>query len=118
MIEEMIGRCFVSRDAAHARHFTTKSYAEHMALDTFYSEVIGIVDEIVEVHQGRSGLIDPIQYPARPNPNNIVQHLLSECDWIEANRSSISEGSETVGALVDDLAALYRRTIYKLENLK
>lgn len=118
MMEDLISRVFATRNAAHIRHWTTKSYAEHMALGDFYTGIIETVDQIVEVHQGRSGLIDSVKAIPAPNPANIVQHLVTEADWIETHRDDIAERSETVGAIIDDLAAVYRKTIYKLENLR
>lgn len=117
MIEELTGKVFATRSAAHLAHFATKSYAQHMALDAFYTDVIEAIDSVVEVYQGKNGLIESVTIPS-VSPVNITGHLVTEVAWIEANRDTISEGNGTVGALIDELAAVYQRTIYKLENLK
>lgn len=118
MIEQLIGRVFATRNAAHLAHFTTKSYAQHMALGSFYEDVIEALDELVEVFQGRSGIIDSVAIPGNVPPANIAQHLLTEVEWIETHKAEIAERCGPVENLIDELAAVYRRTIYKLENLR
>ncbi len=118
MIEQLVGRVFATRNAAHLAHFATKSYAQHVALGEFYAAVIDQIDEVVEVFQGRGGLIDSVSVPNNVSPSNIIQHLVTEADWIETHKAEICERCDTVGNLIDELAAIYRRTIYKLEHLR
>lgn len=33
------------------------SYAQHMALGTFYDEIVGLVDSLVESYQGKYGIV-------------------------------------------------------------
>jgi len=119
MIEGLVGRVFATRSAAHLAHFATKSYATHMALGSFYEDLIEAIDEIVEVYQGKFGLIDPFAVPALPwKVSDIAKHLSAEAEWIEANKKQVSRGCDAVENLIDELAALYHRTVYKLENLR
>jgi DNA-binding ferritin-like protein len=37
----------------HLLHWTTKSYAEHVALGTFYSEIIELTDQLAEAMMGK-----------------------------------------------------------------
>lgn len=116
MIEELIGRAFGARNLAHVRHFTTKSYAQHIALGEFYAAVIEAVDALVECYQGQFGLIGEVSV-MQPDADDLVDYLREEADWIEANRDAISNESSSIGNLVDNLVAVYLKTIYKLENL-
>lgn len=119
MIETLVGRVFATRSAAHLAHFATKSYAQHVALGEFYEGLIGQIDEIVEVYQGKFGLIEPRSVPAMPwKVSEIGKHLAAEVEWIEANKKQISRDCEAVQNLIDELAALYHRTVYKMENLR
>ena len=52
MIEELITKIFCTRNCAHQQHWLTGSYAEHSALGDFYTDVIDLLDNFVEVHQG------------------------------------------------------------------
>lgn len=119
MIETLVGRVFATRSAAHLAHFATKSYAQHMALGSFYEGLIEAIDEIVEVYQGRHGVIDVFAVPPMPlKVSEIARHLASEVEWIEANKKTVARNCDAVENLIDELAALYHRTVYKLENLR
>ena len=38
-------------------HWNTQSYAQHMALEGFYEDVLGPIDDLVEDYQAAFGLI-------------------------------------------------------------
>lgn len=40
MIARLIAILFLSREVAHRAHLNTKSYAQHMALGSFYDDII------------------------------------------------------------------------------
>lgn len=116
MIDEFMARTFAARNTTHREHLRTQSYAHHMALGSFYDDLIDAVDEVAEVYQGFVGLIG--DYTIKDaNPEDIVGYLREEADWIEANREMIAGGSNAVANLVDGVTAVYLRTIYKLEQL-
>jgi len=117
MIEELIGKTFATRDAAHREHFRTPSYAQHAALGDFYTEVVDAVDTLVETYQGMFGLVG--DFTVEPvSPDDIIAHLRDEADWIEVNRDTIAGGSNAVANLVDGVTAIYLKALYKLENLQ
>lgn len=116
MIEQLVARVFATRNAAHLAHWGTRSYSQHMALDGFYNEVIDNVDELVECWQGQFGLIGPVEVvPA--SPKNMVELLAADADWIDENRDAITQGSQPLGNLIDELANTYQQTLYKLRFL-
>ena len=57
---DFIGELFLARDVAHSVHLNTRSFAKHMALNTFYDEIVDLADGLAEAYQGRHGLIGPI----------------------------------------------------------
>lgn len=114
----LIGKVFASRNAFHFAHWKSKSYAEHEAIGGLYDAIVDKMDEIVEVYQGAFGLLQNVSCPAASAPADLISHVKAEGTWVGANRDSISNGNEAVGALVDELHACYMKTIYKLENLK
>lgn len=116
LIEELAARVFAARDAAHRAHWKTGSFSAHMALGSFYEDVIKSIDEIVEVRQGEKGLIGPFSVSSEP-VSNMTAYLTEEADWIAANRDAIADGSSAVANLIDGLLAVYRRTVYKLKFL-
>ena len=116
MIEELAARVLAARDAAHRAHWRTGSFAQHMALGEFYEGVIESIDEIIEVYQGVNGLIEQFSVELAP-VTNISAWLQAEADWIADNRDALASGNEAVSNLIDGLGAIYRRAIYKLNQL-
>ena len=116
MIEELVGKVFATRGASHLAHWKTKSFAQHMALDTFYNGLIEKIDGLVEVYQGACGLIGPVTMPS-VKPDKILDHIVEESDWIAEHRDEIAEDVDAIKNLIDDLVGLYLSTIYKLKNL-
>ena len=62
---DFVGLLFLARDVTHSVHLNTRSYSKHVALNTFYDEIIELADGFAEAYQGRHGLIGPIK-PWRP----------------------------------------------------
>lgn len=116
-IEELAARVFQARDVSHRAHWRTGSLSQHEALAVFYGAAVESVDEIVEVYQGEFGLIGDFDV-ATSAVGNVAAYLQAEADWIAASRDEICNGSDAVRNLIDGLVAIYRRTIYKLNNLQ
>jgi DNA-binding ferritin-like protein len=116
MIEEFVSRVFAARDISHRAHWRTGSYSMHMALGDFYDGVIDAVDEIVEVYQGAFGLIGDFDVETTQELS-ISGYLQEQADWIAANRDGIANGNDAVRNLIDGVGAIYRQTIYKLNQL-
>lgn len=57
LIGRLIAIMFLSRDVAHREHLRTQSYAQHMALGSFYEGIIDRADAIAEAYQGRHEII-------------------------------------------------------------
>jgi hypothetical protein len=117
MIEILVARVFNTRNVAHLTHLKTKSYAQHMALNSFYEDVVGDADAVVEAYQGAFGLIDIPYLPAIKVPSNMVKHLEDEVAWIGTNRSAIAKDLPAIENLIDTLTETYLSTIYKLKFL-
>jgi len=116
MIEQLISRVFWTRNLAHVVHWSTKSYAQHIALGSFYDDIIDNLDSIVEAYQGRYKKVKPFieEYDA---PKDLVVHLENEVEWIESNRNKIAEGCTAIENLVDTLIESYVTTLYKIKEL-
>jgi hypothetical protein len=118
MIEEMIQKVFVTRNATHIAHWRTKSYAQHKALGKFYDEIIDLLDSLVEAHMGAAGdVVDDMEIPTTKKVKDILAHLSEEVEWIDENREEIASGISALENIVDEIAALYLSTIYKLKQL-
>jgi hypothetical protein len=120
MIEELISRVFVTRNAAHLAHWRAKgpgSFARHMALGDFYDNIIDALDKIVELHQGAFGLIEEMDPPGGKMPKDIAEHIGEEANWLQDNRSEIAGDVCAIENVVDELAGIYLTAYYKLRNL-
>ena len=101
---------------AHILHFRTKSYAEHMALGSFYEELPGLVDGLVEAVQGLTGEL--VEFPAdyyAPAANGLDE-LTDLMEYVKENRKTLPDDSE-IQNLVDEIADLINTTRYKLKFL-
>lgn len=114
MINELIQKVFATRDAAHRKHWKTKSFAEHSALSAFYQDVIEAIDSLVENYIGMFGQFDMPAISSNYSPEDMVAHLQEEADWIETNRDEICGDSASIGNLVDNLTTVYTKTIFLL----
>ena len=120
MIEQLISRVFYARNVAHFEHWRAKgvgSFAKHMALGSFYDDVIDAIDKLVEAHQGAFDLIGNIPAP-KTSDGDVLKLLETDAAWIEENHEDVCQGNRAVGNLVDGVTEVYLSTIYKLRNLK
>lgn len=116
-ISDMIGLLFLARDVSHTVHLGTRSFSKHMALNTFYHEVIELADSLAEAYQGRNGLIGHIPLKAAKTTGDIVKFLEGQLKEIESGRA-VAVGSDTsLQNIVDEIVALYLSTLYKLKFL-
>ncbi len=120
MIGRLIAVLFLSRDLAHREHLRTTSYSQHMALGSFYDEVIDLADSLAEAYQGRNGIIDDIPLlKDDERKGSIVDMLEKHLSWIEKTRYTAVEKTDTaLQNIIDEIVSLYLSTLYKLKNLK
>jgi len=115
---QLMGLLFLGRNVAHSVHLNTRSYSKHMALNTFYDEIIDRADAFAEAYQGRHGLIGPISIPAAKKTTNIIEFLQDQLVEIEKGRYDVAAKSDsTLQQLLDNIVELYLTTLYKLRFL-
>jgi hypothetical protein len=112
-ISELASRVFQARDCAHRRHWQTRSYSEHKALNAFYDDVVEAIDAVIENFQGMFGNIDDFEVQTE-SVKDMTAYLTDEMDFIESNRNILSQGSDSIGALIDNLVSVYSRTVFML----
>ena len=115
MIEQLVAKVFMARDAAHIAHWATGSRSDHFALGEFYSESIGILDDFVECYQGAFEKIGKV----KPEAASVgINELLSEqVVWIGENVQALSKSLPPLDSILADLMQLYLKTLYQLNNL-
>ena len=115
-MEEIIGLLFYARTVTHIEHLKTKSYAQHVALNTFYDEVIDLADSLAEAYQGDRGLLGPIPQYAKIPDYAIDVFLEKQMKTIEELRKQGNYRS-AIQNIIDEVVGLYLSTLYKLRNL-
>lgn len=115
---DFVGLLFLGRDVAHSVHLNTRSFSKHMALNTFYSEIVDLADGFTEAYQGRHGLVGPITLMSSKKTTNIIEFLQDQLAEIENVRYEVVDKSDTaLQNLIDEIVALYLSTLYKLRFL-
>jgi hypothetical protein len=113
-----VGLLFLGRDVAHSVHLNTRSYAKHVALNTFYDEIVELADKFAEAYQGRHGLIGAISLQSTKKPGNILEFLQEQLKEIEAMRYKVVDKADTpLQNIIDEIVGLHLSTIYKLRFL-
>lgn len=125
-MEELIATLFMSREFAHRRHLLVTgpgSYAAHVALSSFYDDIVDNADAIAEAWQGRHGLMGEIPYRTPAQGKKTIAATATELekhmDEIQEMRYDACPKSETaIQNLIDEAVATYLSVIYKLRNLE
>lgn len=116
-VPEIVSLLFLSREQAHRAHLKTKSYAQHVALGEFYDAVIDLADTFAEVAQGTYGLMADVPY-GKPTAGKIDDVLEAHLERIEDLRQHFKGSCDgPLLNLLDEIGALYAKTLYKLRNL-
>lgn len=116
---KFIGVLFLSRTVAHQLHLATNSFSEHMALNTFYDEIVDHADGIAEQWQGENEELLDIPTLAAKEATDPLKYMKTTLKWIEDNRYEAFDKDDTsIQNDVDNVVKLFRSTIYKLRFLK
>jgi hypothetical protein len=115
---EFVGVLFLARDVAHSVHLNTRSFSKHMALNTFYNEIVELADAFAEAYQGRYGLMGQITLGSNKKTANIIEFLQGQLEDIEKVRYEVCDKADTsLQQLIDNIVELYLTTLYKLRFL-
>ena len=115
---EFVGMLFLARDVTHSVHLNTRSFAKHMALGSFYDEIVDLADKFAEAYQGKHGLIGPISLMNARKTTNVVEFLQDQMDEIEKARYEVCDKADTaMQNIIDEIVGLYLSTLYKLKFL-
>ncbi len=117
MITELVQRVYTDRVLSHLAHWATQSYAKHMALEGFYTDVIEPLDDLVEDYQAAFGLIDKVSFPKFETEDSCLDCLKDTVKWINNNRKKICKEVTALENILDEISGVYLKAIYKLENL-
>jgi hypothetical protein len=120
IVGQFVSTLFASRTQAHVFHLQTDSFAEHSALNTYYDEIVGITDGIVESYQGKYGIISGygnIALQEFQNCEGVISYFETLCMYVEKSRQILPQDTY-IQNQIDEVVALINSTIYKLRFLK
>lgn len=114
-----VAMLFLARDVAHRIHLKTRSFAEHMALNEFYHDIVENADDFAEAYQGCYDELLNIPMLSNEYRGDIVKVLEQMKQWIETNRDAIVPRTNTaLHNIIDEAVATFDSTLYKLRFLK
>lgn len=101
---------------AHFFHFSTDSFSKHMALGTYYEEIVSLVDDLTEAYMGCYERIE--KFPdAYHLPKEPVKYIESLKTFVDEARKDLPQETQ-IQNIIDEIAQLIDSTLYKLKNLK
>jgi len=111
-----IAECFALRTAIHFAHLSSKSYAEHIALDEFYTSLLELTDKYAEVYMGLTKQVT--SWPTVELPAGTPVELLEEFLEDITEEESEDADSQSLLNILAEMEGLTALTLYKLRNLK
>jgi hypothetical protein len=115
---ELVMDLLHSSTVTHIMNWQTTSYAAHIALGEFYSEMPDLVDAVIEAYQGKNNVI------LSNFPIEMLYESMEPLAYIEQLSEELTEGRALFGEdaeiqnLVDAIADLIDTTMYKLRRFK
>jgi hypothetical protein len=103
---------------AHIAHLQTPSFAQHMALNELYQGIPDLADTFIEAFQGKYGII--AGYPNIPADVSVGADPIAFVEGLQTKLASLRTSSPPDSELqniLDEIAALFDSTAYKLKNL-
>lgn len=100
----------------HFFHWSTDSYAKHIALAEYYDGIVEDTDRLVEVYMGCYSKIT--KFPSvYHQPSDPIKYLQSLQKFVAEARQDLPQETP-IQNLIDGIAELIDTTVYKLVNLK
>lgn len=102
----------------HIFHFQTKSYAQHMALGSFYEDIVDLTDDLIEQYQGKYGVINTYNTITLVTTTDYINYFKTLRLLVEGTRYSELKKEDThLQNIIDEIVSLIDKTLYKLINL-
>lgn len=120
-IAEFVGTLLHSATITHFMHLKVQgegSYATHVALGTYYDEIVDLVDGLAEAIQGcYEELIESYPNMFANVTGEPLEYMRMLKEYVAQNRQNMPELSNIQNE-IDNIATLIDSTIYKLRFLR
>ncbi len=113
-----LGTLMQSRNQAHIYHLQTSSYAAHKALETYYEDIVGLIDIIAEEYQGIYGVIRGYQMQNTiKEDDKVISYFTNLAEFVEKHKSMLPD-DPGIQNNIDTILTLVNTTCYKLKFLQ
>ena len=120
---DLLSMLMHSRTQAHVFHLrvSPNALAPHLALQTYYEDIIGLIDGIAEGYQGMNGLLEYKAVKGLDNnadADNIISYFEDLVKFVHTERMKDElKGISFIQNEIDNDEKLIYSTLYKLRNL-
>jgi hypothetical protein len=118
-VGSFISTLFFSRTQAHIFHLSSTgpgSYARHIALEGYYTDIVNLVDGLAESYQGTYGIITDYNCSFSIE-SDVVTYFEKLLEYVNSSRKVFGSESDLQNT-VDEIVSLIKGTLYKLKNLR
>jgi DNA-binding ferritin-like protein len=121
-MEELASLLLQSRTQTHSFHLGVRgvgSHSAHIALGEYYDTIGGLIDGLVEVYQGKEGLIQLSGIGVLDKNNdikNIINYFEKLCAMVAKLRQNPKLQDSWIQNDIDTVVSLLYKTKYKLVN--
>jgi DNA-binding ferritin-like protein len=122
-MEQLASILMHSRTQSHVFHLRMegpKAYEFHKALNTYYDDVVDLIDTLVEGYQGKNGVIEFKAVKGIDNnatPENVISYFDKLIAIVDKLRKEESLSDSFLQNEIDNVVNLLYSTRYKLINL-
>jgi DNA-binding ferritin-like protein len=121
-VEELASLLLQSRTQTHSFHLGVRgvgAHSAHVALGEYYDSIGGLIDGLVEVYQGKEGLIQLSGIGVLDKNNdikNIINYFEKLCVMVAKLRQNPKLQDSWIQNDIDTVVSLLYKTKYKLVN--
>jgi hypothetical protein len=119
-IVEIVSYFNNAKQQAIVWHQQTDSFSEHKALEEFYDEIVGLLDELSESYAGIYGRLSPYEVDDLmdwTSTDDTIKYYRGCYDWLQVERKSAPQDSFIQNQL-DEITQLLGQTLYRLSLRK
>lgn len=112
-IDEFISYLFHVRNCLHLHHLATKSYAQHVAIQTAYENLLDLIDTLAETAQ--TDVLLKLSIPESKLEGSALEYVKKVLQYVREYRGVFPYSFQQNE--IDNLEMLLSSTIYKLKFL-
>jgi hypothetical protein len=116
---QFFSKLFESREMAHIYHLQDKeSYKNHVVLDEYYTDVLDLIDDLIETYQGQYDVVEgyDIIDTSGTKSKNVIDYFKELTSFITNNRNIFSDKDTHLHSIIDDVLILIYKSLYKLKT--